>query len=631
MPHSSEEAGITEADVEEYEYGQYTKLKKGYLKVKISNSLYRCPFCYGNRKRDYRFKELLEHASGVGRSRSRILREKAQHLALEKYMNRHLVVKDRSEPATKPASKSNYSEVYDHGKDQLFVHPWVGIVANIKTIIKDGKYIGESGSKLRDELRNKGFNVLKAQPLWNYEGHSGYAVVEFDKDWAGFKDAIMFEKSFEVDHHGKKDYYSAKNRGDKPYGWVARDDDYASKSLVGFHLRKIGDLKTVSGKEAEEQRKTTKLVIKLTDTLETNKVRLEEMQRKCSETSTSLDIVMREKDDMVKSFNECIGKMQQKDRDYSKKIFSEHERARLQLDAQEKELKKREKQLQHQQAQNETEKREVHHARRMFEMLNSEQKKADEDVLRLAEDQRKQKEKLDRQIIELQKKLDTKQALELEIERMRGALQVMKHMGEDEDTEVKKKIESIQKDLKEKEEEYEETEELNQALIIKERKINDELQDARKVLISSLREGSARSTIGVKIMGALDHKPFCSVMNRKFPGEEADVKAAELCSLWDDYLRDPSWHPFKIIVDNKGNTKEIINAEDEKLKILKEEYGEEVYDAVTVALSEMNEYNPSGRYTVPELWNFRENRKAALKEGVAHILRIWKGHKRKRN
>ncbi|KAK0606041.1 hypothetical protein LWI29_033499 [Acer saccharum] len=103
---------------------------------------------------------------------------------------------DRPEPATiptsRPASKSHYSKVTDHGKDQLFVFPWVGIVANIKTIKKDGKYVGESGSKLRDKFRNKGFDVLKVQHLWNYEGHSGYAVVEFDKDWAGFRDAIIF-------------------------------------------------------------------------------------------------------------------------------------------------------------------------------------------------------------------------------------------------------------------------------------------------------------------------------------------------------------------------------------------------------------------------------------------------------
>lgn len=75
---------------------------------------------------------------------------------------------------------------------------------------------------------------------------------------------------------------------------------------------------------------------------------------------------------------------------------------------------------------------------------------------------------------------------------------------------------------------------------------------------------------------------------------------------------------------------EIIDENDEMLKNLKNEYGDEVYKAVVTALMEMNEYNPSGRYTVLELWNFKEGRKATLKEGVAHILRQWKLHKRRR-
>ncbi|KAK0606104.1 hypothetical protein LWI29_034171 [Acer saccharum] len=127
-----------------------------------------------------------------------------------------------------------------------------------------------------------------------------------------------------------------------------------------------------------------------------------------------------------------------------------HKRAKSKLDVQEKELKKREKHVQYQQAQNETEKKELHDARRMLDRENLEQKKAAEEVSMLAENQRKENEKLDREIIELQNKLDTKQALELEMERMRGALQVMKHI-EEEDMEDKKKIESIQKDMKEKE------------------------------------------------------------------------------------------------------------------------------------------------------------------------------------
>lgn len=64
--------------------------------------------------------------------------------------------------------------------------------------------------------------------------------------------------------------------------------------------------------------------------------------------------------------------------------------------------------------------------------------------------------------------------------------------------------------------------------------------------------------------------------------------------------------------------------EDEKLKNLKNELGDEVYAAVTTALKEVNEYNPSGRYIVPELWNFKEGKKATLKEGVLHILKKWR-------
>ena len=96
----------------------------------------------------------------------------------------------------------------------------------------------------------------------------------------------------------------------------------------------------------------------------------------------------------------------------------------------------------------------------------------------------KQKEDLHNRIIRLEKQLDAKQALELEIERLRGTLNVMKHMEDDEDVEVLQKAESILKDLSEKEGELEELDELNQTLIVKQRKSNDELQEARKEIIN---------------------------------------------------------------------------------------------------------------------------------------------------
>lgn len=69
---------------------------------------------------------------------------------------------------------------------------------------------------------------------------------------------------------------------------------------------------------------------------------------------------------------------------------------------------------------------------------------------------------------------------------------------------------------------------------------------------------------------------------------------------------------------------EVFKEEDELLKQVRNEAGDEAYEAVKTALSELNEYNPSGRYPVPELWHQTENRRATLKEGAAFILRQFK-------
>ncbi|KAI5675650.1 hypothetical protein M9H77_06600 [Catharanthus roseus] len=67
------------------------------------------------------------------------------------------------------------------------------------------------------------------------------------------------------------------------------------------------------------------------------------------------------------------------------------------------------------------------------------------------------------------------------------------------------------------------------------------------------------------------------------------------------------------------NVQEVIDENDEKLTSLRKEFGDddEVYKVVIRASNELNEYNPSGIYTVPELWNPLEGWKASLKEGLA--------------
>ena len=96
--------------------------------------------------------------------------------------------------------------------------------------------------------------------------------------------------------------------------------------------------------------------------------------------------------------------------------------------------------------------------------------------------QREKEEALNK-ILQLKKQLDAKQKLEMEIEELKGKLQVMKHLGDEDDAAVQKKMKEMNDELQEKIENLDSMESMNQTLIVKERQSNDELQQARKALI----------------------------------------------------------------------------------------------------------------------------------------------------
>ncbi|KAK3232145.1 hypothetical protein Dsin_004026 [Dipteronia sinensis] len=188
-----------------------------------------------------------------------------------------------------------------------------------------------------------------------------------------------------------------------------------------------------------------------------------------------------------------IKKIQLSARDHFQKISNDHEKLKLQLESQKTELELRGVDLEKREARNENDRKTLAEEIEQIAVRNSslqlasaEQQKADEDVMNLAEDHKREKEKLHDKILQLERQLDAKHNLELEIQTLKGTFNVMKHMGDgdDGDAEVLEKMDTILKDLREKEGELEDLDALNQTLVVKERKSNDELQEARKELVN---------------------------------------------------------------------------------------------------------------------------------------------------
>jgi anion-transporting ArsA/GET3 family ATPase len=70
----------------------------------------------------------------------------------------------------------------------------------------------------------------------------------------------------------------------------------------------------------------------------------------------------------------------------------------------------------------------------------------------------------------------------MELAQLRRKLEVMKHMGAEADT-TSNELHTISEELKEKDEQLDAMDSTNQALIIVERRTNDELDQAKKELI----------------------------------------------------------------------------------------------------------------------------------------------------
>ncbi|GMY35649.1 factor of DNA methylation 5-like [Fagus crenata] len=617
---SEEQSDVSDSEIEYYIEKPYEQLKAGKYIIKNPNATFRCPFC-GKRKQEYRYHELLQHASGVGTGSAnrRSAKNKAKHLALAKYLEENLVDDSHS-----TQSKAEPRHVIEHPEqDELFVWPWKGIVANIPRKRKHEKEVHESVHWLKKFSQ---YQPVEVHVLWKDQDLSGYVILDFGEGWSGLCNVRKFDNDFQAVQHGKKDWDEWKEYpGSELYGWCARADDYHLEGPVGDYLREKAELKTVADimKESTEERNTT--VVNLAKELDITNENLNEMEFKYNEKSMSVSRMIEENDRLHQAYNQEMERMQHVAQNNALRIIEETEKLKYELESKSMELDKWCQQLTEQEVLNICERRKLEEEKKrkneVLHLASVSHMEASSSVLRLLEEQQREKQAALDTMLKLERELASKQKLQLEIEQLRGQLKVMECMGGENDKAVKKKMEEMEEELKEKVEQLEDVDTLNQTLIIKEREMNDQLQEARREMIAGLSKLlNGRTIIGIKRLGEISVKPFQKECKKRYPADGALEKSAILCSKWQEYIQNPGWYPFKVVKIDGKEAKEVIDEEDEKLNKLRKEWGEEVYMAVVTALKELNEYNPSGRYVISELYNFRNQRKATLKEVIAYIL-----------
>ncbi|CAK8574569.1 unnamed protein product [Lathyrus sativus] len=625
MDYSSEESDISESEIEEYSEKPYEQLKAGKYKVRNFNGTLRCPYCSGKKKQEFKYKDLLQHATGVGKgSANRSAMQKANHLALAKYLQTDLV--NEAEQVPPPAVTQTAIQPVQQAEN--YVWPWTGIIVNIKSELHD------SGYWLKEFVKYKPLDVH----VFMMDGVA-QAVIDFNNDWHGFMNACEFEKSLETKHHGKRDWNPMDLQASSDiYGWLAREDDFYGGGSIGEYLRNKGRLRTISDIVQEASENRSSIVENLANEIDITNENLNKMQYKYNEKTMSLSRMLEEKDKLHNAFVEESRSMQRKAREEVRRILEEQEKLSNELDEKMRKLDSWSRDLNKREVITDQERQKLEEDKKKKDIRNvslmaasKEQKIADENVFRLVEEQKREKEEALNKILLLEKQLDAKQKLEMEIEELKGKLQVMKHLGDQDDAAIKKKMEEMKAELKDKMDDLDDMEAMNNTLVTKERRSNDELQEARKELIEGLNEllTGVKTNIGTKRMGDLDQKVFVNACKKRFSEEEAGIKGVELCSMWQENVKNTAWHPFKVVKVNDEH-KTVVDEEDEKIRNLKQEWGDEVYSAVETALKEINEYNASGGYAVWELWNFKENRKATLKEVITYIVEQMKNLKRRR-
>ena len=159
---------------------------------------------------------------------------------------------------------------------------------------------------------------------------------------------------------------------------------------------------------------------------------------------------------------------------------------------------------------------------------------------------------------------------------------------------VKDSMESLREALSEKDAELEMAYCTYFPTLEAQRRAQTKLVEAREAALEVAKKHRS-DAFGIKVMGVLDPLPLL----------RAGLQPEEISSL-QERLRHPDFHPFKTVMN--GSTPLCVPDDHHpEIVALRFDYGQQVVDDVLRCVTELDEWNPSGRYHVAIPWDHDTN------------------------
>ncbi|KAG6545273.1 hypothetical protein Mapa_013386 [Marchantia paleacea] len=652
----------SDEDIDTIEEESFKLLESKKVVVENADGTFRCPYSPSRKKQSYPYKDLLQHAEGVAKGK-RGAEAVGQHRALVNYMKKNLSAK-----ASLPVERVHKLELaapQREGDKDLMVCPWSGVIYNMDNSQRSssGQRVGPGVSEIKKYFEV--FNPEKAIVCWGAKGHMGLGVLIFRRDLEGLKDAQAFEKWFIENGHGRRDWEQRNrtgNLGNHLYGWLARKEDYEGRKeiLNDWSLSKIlkesGDLTDVAMLGKEMNRMHEQRFQNLKETVYAKNEEFEVLLHEVEVARRRAEDIKLQLEEKHKKELERVKKLAQESALDHARVMQENnynlQKSMNILKRKCQELEEKEQRNQVDKSRLEQEKKENQQHLDIINHQSELQKKHHADQVKLIKKHEEESNKLAQFIQTIKLRLATQQQAEIETQRL-GEMKDSKKFAEL--AENFEPFELVGKNVKELEDKIKEVEKKNadfeekltslnedleaqlgtlQTLTTKEREANDELEEARHLGVKAMQKFGSDQGLFVKRMGEINDEPWkreCKIRYKKEKDGWGTIFRTKF-SEWEDKVKNPDFHAFKIVkVGNEDDDKwkRILDETNPDLLALKEELGEEVRQTVVTALEEIEEWNPSGRYPRPIVWNFEANRRASVSEIIKVLLEAAESNKKK--